>query len=618
MAAVQLSTFLDQLTGRMAAGSLAALTDRQLVERALAGPDEAVFRVLVRRHGAMVYRVCRRVLRHHQDAEDAFQATFLVLARKLGSVHTRTSLASWLHGVARRVALQARDRAALRRRHEQQVVAPREVPPDDVAWGEVRAVLDDELVRLPEKWRQPLVLCYLEGRTQDEAAGLLGWGKTTLRNRLGEARAALARRLARRGVVGPAALPALLLSDCVAPAAPPGLLDSTARAAAHATAGRAAGGVVPPGVTTLVEGIMKPVLLTRLRVVTAGLLAVTALAAGAVLGQPVEATRAGRPLEPAAARPKEADPPAGAVLAGVSRVVRKEPAYTGRPRYGLLVLGQKAETRVWLVVDGDTLYVDRNGNGDLTEPGERVPGKRNSPDSIEFRAGPFTEADGKTQHTDLIVYQYFARQYGQLVNGVLVMGVLGTRGQGTSGEDGGAFADAAKDAPIIHVSGPLILRAHQAWVEDHGGKEKWRKEVSEQTGGLIDFRTETGGKDVPYGLKAGERVCELLVQVGTPGLGRGTFAALAAENGPPADFHPVVEVAAPGAADPTRQVKAEFALNGRGGTWFYGPVGLPGGASVRTPARLTLSFPAWREGKVTPAVVRWPMVGPATEGERTR
>src|SRR4051812_42298634 len=220
MATANPGTFLHHLTRQMAADALADQSDRQLVERALAAPDEAVFLAILRRHGPMVLRVCRRVLRHEQDAEDAFQATFLVLAGKLGSVRRHASLASWLHGVAHRVALQARDRASTRRRHEQEAAAPRDAPPDDVAWGELRGVLDAELGRLPEKWRLPLILCYLDGRTQDEAAELLGWSKNTLRSRLGEARDALGRRLTRRGIAWPAALSAVLLSDCVAPAGP--------------------------------------------------------------------------------------------------------------------------------------------------------------------------------------------------------------------------------------------------------------------------------------------------------------------------------------------------------------------------------------------------------------
>src|SRR5262249_40423061 len=133
-----------------------------------------------------------------------------------------------------------RARAARRGRNGRPVPTPRSGPPDEVTWGELRSVLDAELAGLPEKWRLPLVLCYLEGRTQDEAAGQLGWGKTTLRNRLDEARAALGRRLRRRGFF-PAALVTVLVSECVSAAAP-GVVAATVAAAADVTAGKTGAG----------------------------------------------------------------------------------------------------------------------------------------------------------------------------------------------------------------------------------------------------------------------------------------------------------------------------------------------------------------------------------------
>src|SRR5262249_55251690 len=155
-----------------------------------------------------------------------------LLSQRLRTVRKYASLASWLHGVAYRVALKAKAEAARRRRHEAQASVSQAMPRADVNWGEVRAVLDAELAGLPEKWRLPLVLCYLEGRTQDEAAAQLGWSTRTLRRRLEEGRAGLGRRLSRRGVVWPAALSAVLFSDSVASAAlSPGLVDATIKAA---------------------------------------------------------------------------------------------------------------------------------------------------------------------------------------------------------------------------------------------------------------------------------------------------------------------------------------------------------------------------------------------------
>jgi RNA polymerase sigma factor (sigma-70 family) len=283
MATAQMSRFLRRLTRGMAAETLGELTDRQLLERLLAARDQAVFEALVRRHGPMVYRVCWRVLQQAEDTEDAFQATFLLLARRLETVRKRDSLASWLHGVAHRVALDAKAQAARRRRHEARAADNSHPgPPEEITWGELRTVLDAELGRLPEKWRLPLILCYLEGRSQEEAATHLGWSKSTLLRRLEEARAALGRRLTRRGVVWPAALSAVLLSDCVAPAAlAPRLVSSTVEAAASIATGQAAlPAVVSAKVAALTEGVVNAMFASKVKIAAAMLLLVGALSAG--------------------------------------------------------------------------------------------------------------------------------------------------------------------------------------------------------------------------------------------------------------------------------------------------------------------------------------------------
>src|SRR5262245_44327760 len=161
------------------------LSDRDLLERFVARRDEAAFAALVERHGPMVLSICRRALRHSHDAEDAFQAAFLVLARKAASIRHKDALGSWLHGVAYHVATNLRRGLARRRAHE--VPLGEAIQADkagEATWREVRTVFDEELARLPERFRAPLVLCYLEGRTRDEAAQELGWGLATLRGRL--------------------------------------------------------------------------------------------------------------------------------------------------------------------------------------------------------------------------------------------------------------------------------------------------------------------------------------------------------------------------------------------------------------------------------------------------
>ena len=177
------------------------LPDAELLERFTDCRDGEAFAALVRRHGGLVLGVARRVVADIHEAEDVFQATFLLLARRAGSVRDPRALAAWLHGSAHRLALQARDRLA--RRPPAPALRPEAAladPAAEVTWRELGAVLDEELRRLPERQRAPLVLCYLKGWTQDEAAQQLGWSKGTLRRRLGEARERLHARLVRRGV----------------------------------------------------------------------------------------------------------------------------------------------------------------------------------------------------------------------------------------------------------------------------------------------------------------------------------------------------------------------------------------------------------------------------------
>jgi RNA polymerase sigma factor (sigma-70 family) len=269
MAMASPGAFLGRLTRGLTTQSLEDLSDQDLVERLLAGRDGQVFDAIVRRHGPMVYRVCWRVAQQTQDAEDAFQATFLVLAQKMQSVRRQSSLASWLHGIAYRVALKAKAQTATRRRHEHQATPTLADgrSPDDVTWGELRALLDRELNALADKWRKPLILCYLEGQTQDQAAKQLGWSKNTLRRRLDEARAALGRRLRRLGVVGPAALWTMLISDCAASAAPPALIGLTVEAARCLTAGHAAAAaVVSARVAALTKGVTNAMLLSKIKI----------------------------------------------------------------------------------------------------------------------------------------------------------------------------------------------------------------------------------------------------------------------------------------------------------------------------------------------------------------
>jgi RNA polymerase sigma factor (sigma-70 family) len=251
----------------LVAGVAPDLSDGELLELFAARREEAAFEALVRRHGAMVLGVCRRLLRHPQDAEDAFQATFLVLARRASAVRKHESVGSWLYGVAYRVALKARARDARRLACEREVEAmPPVGPVDQVLGQEVRAVLDEELARLPERYRATLVLCGLEGKSQEEAARELGWPAGSMSRWLRRGRELLRQRLLRRGIAVSAAALAAALADGAAEAAPAqALVAGVVRAATT--------GVVSAPVGALTEGVLRAMFRNRLqRVVTAALL----------------------------------------------------------------------------------------------------------------------------------------------------------------------------------------------------------------------------------------------------------------------------------------------------------------------------------------------------------
>src|SRR5262245_10216951 len=267
MADGQLESVLHHVRQLVAEQSAGSVPDRELLECFVARRDESAFAALVRRHGAMVLGVCRRVLRHRHDAEDASQAAFLVLARKAASIRNQQSVASWLHGVALRVAANLKREVARRQRRQEALMdVPREDATHDVTWREVQVVLDEECQRLPQHFRSPLVLCYLEGKTRDEAARELGWSLGTLRGRLERGRTLLRNRLARRGLT----LSATLLGAAVAPTAsamPAGLAASTAKAAARFLGGRAVAGVVSARVVALTDGVLRTMFLTRVKIV---------------------------------------------------------------------------------------------------------------------------------------------------------------------------------------------------------------------------------------------------------------------------------------------------------------------------------------------------------------
>jgi RNA polymerase sigma factor (sigma-70 family) len=274
------SKVLQQLRTALLRQGAGSLTDGQLLECFLAQRDEAAFTALVRRHGPMVLGVCRRIIGNVHDADDAFQATFLVLVRKAASLRQRELLGNWLYGVAYRTAMKARalNRRAARRTDAvgrqvadklERTMSQDQLDPADL-WQELQPLLDQELNRMPDKYRVPVVLCELEGQTRKAVAQQLGIPEGTLSSRLATARKLLANRLTRRGGTLSAGSLAMMLSQSAASASvPASLLTSTVKAVCLLAAGPVAAGVISTKVATLTQGVMKAMLLSKLKITTA-------------------------------------------------------------------------------------------------------------------------------------------------------------------------------------------------------------------------------------------------------------------------------------------------------------------------------------------------------------
>ncbi|MCI0641392.1 MAG: RNA polymerase sigma factor [Gemmataceae bacterium] len=251
---------------------LRKLSDHELLAIFLDERAEEAFAVLVGRHGPMVLGVCRRILFHVQDAEDAFQAVFLVLVRKAASIAKRDALSAWLYGVAYRIALRAKRMKARRRSKEGEMGMARSEVNHTPSWTDLEPLLDLEVSRLPKKYQVPLVLCELEGKSRKDAARLLGLPEGTLSSRLSRARELLRERFRRRGVtISAVALSAALLQNASA-AVPPDLACSAVKAALSFELGMVTGGTLSANVTALAQTGLKSLLLQKISLAVAALI----------------------------------------------------------------------------------------------------------------------------------------------------------------------------------------------------------------------------------------------------------------------------------------------------------------------------------------------------------
>ncbi len=298
MSTNQLSGVIHQLRAAMLRRDAAGLTDGQLLEDFVSRRDEAALASLVRRHGPMVWGICLRVLGNYADAEDAFQATFLVLLRKAASIVPREMVANWLYGVGRQTALKARATAARRRGLEKQVAEMPETAVDEPGlWLDIQPLLDEELGRLPGRYRSVIVLCDLEGKTRKDAARQLGVPDGTVAGWLARARVMLAKRLARRGmVISGGSLATMLAQNAASAGVSAAVASSTLKAASLVAAGQAAtAGLISVKAAALTKGVLKSMLMTKLKIAFGIALAAVVAGAGVSANGLLRQSRAAQP-----------------------------------------------------------------------------------------------------------------------------------------------------------------------------------------------------------------------------------------------------------------------------------------------------------------------------------
>jgi RNA polymerase sigma factor (sigma-70 family) len=362
MAKAQMSGILRHLRDLRETHAVAEASDAELLGRFADRHEEAAFAGLLRRHGPMVWAVSRRVLPAVHDAEDVFQAAFLLLARKAASIRKRESVGSWLHGVALHLAIKAKTRGASRMAHEKRAADMRDTRPrSEAVRQEVQEALDRALHDLPERYRSALVLCYLEGKSHEEAARLLGCPLTTLRTRVARGRKLLRDRMTSHGLTLSAAGLAVLLMASTAPAAvPSALVKAALKAALPFAAGQAAATLCTARVAGLVEGGLRTMCFSKAKTAVVLLVVGLLVGAGALAHRGSAADEGERPQ---AAAPQEkpkgaAQAPAGGKHEGDVAVSGRVLGPDGKPFGGarLLVMGwntKKEDVKLRATTDDD-------------------------------------------------------------------------------------------------------------------------------------------------------------------------------------------------------------------------------------------------------------------------
>jgi RNA polymerase sigma factor (sigma-70 family) len=603
MAADRIGEVVRHLRRTTARGSAEA-TDGELLERFVRCRDEGAVAALVRRHGPMVWGVCRRILHSHHDAEDAFQATFLVLVRKASSVVPREMVANWLYGVAHRTALNARTsearRGALERQEEPVPEPAADGPQPD---NDLRHALDRELSRLPDKYRAAIVLCDLEGKTRKDAARQLGVPEGTLSGRLTRGRALLARRLARGGfTLSAGALAAALALERAAACAPAALVSGTIQVITSCAA------AVPPAgrVALLTERTLKTMPWSKINSLSLRAVVFGLLAAGLHLfAFPGFAHQSEK--ERPAQRPAPAGPAAPAAEA--ARPDARKP----QPHYCWLVFGPKAKPRVLVRLDGDELAFDRDGDGKFDGKGERFQSEKDVKD--------VTIADpvGKASYT---------------ITGAHVLHVvpperflsLRVHNRGSLDyfqECIVQMAGSPRGAPEAHIDGPLTISPKEWRIANRAG-HLLANDLFDPTPLLPGWLKQLAGKAMfteykqAKSLKRGSDPTELVAGLVT--LGDDSLVAVCSpeendagrrEKSPfPAGVFPYAEVEFPAARPGDPPLKRRDPLDRPLIDSLYrGAIPVPAEAGAGA-AKVTFLLDNWKGFKVAPGTVEIPIEDP--------
>jgi RNA polymerase sigma factor (sigma-70 family) len=602
---------VEQLRSAVQGGDRPDLTDGQLLECFLTHRDETAFAALLKRYCPMVWGVCCRVLASYHDAEDAFQATFLVLLRKGTSVWPREMVGNWLYGVAHQTALKARATAAKRRLRERQVTAmpePQTLPRN--RRDDLLDRLDDELSQLPDKYRAAIVLCDLEGKTRREAAHVLKIREGTLSSRLTAARRLLAKRLARNGGTFAGGSLAALVSRATASAAVPRtVVSATIRTANAIVTGHAAAGAVPAAVAALAEGVLKTMLLSKLKtlMVLVGLCGILAFGLG-MSGASGFAQPAGAARKTEAA-PRPAEEPA--------RKVDAQPnGEKSEPHYGWLVLGPQGKLRTLFRLDGEEVAVDRNNDGKFDGKSERFKSAKDCKDVV------IADPDARTSYVVTSVYVLHVVPPEKFVE-------IRVRIRGALDYPQSALIQLSKDratAGEARFHGPLTVSPEGATIANRA--RRLLQTAIADLGFLVPSSVaDLAGKGLfvesalPRSLPRNGQPARLMAGVVT--FGKDSMVAVCSPDDTqegrrvkspfPEGVYPVADAEFPANKLGDPPIKKRYPLDRHVFEgYFQGPVVVPGEAGAGN-AKVTFSFDAWKGAKVVPSTYQIPLDDPPDE-----